>query len=210
MPVARRGRIGWLRGVLRWSAAGLLSVAGMTHAADAPAENGVASGIHVQILDWERTQRLIAEHKGQVVLVDVWTTTCPACVEKVPEFVALQQRHGAAGLACISVNCDYDGVPDKPPEHYRPKVEKFLQEQQAEFDHVLLSVPFADFLEQIELGTTPAYLLYDADGKLVQRFDNDEALKEEDEFTMAEIAAAVEELLTNRGAGGTASSAAPR
>jgi hypothetical protein len=87
-------------------------------------------------------------------------------------------------------------------------VEKFQQEQQAEFDHVLLSVPFAEFLEQIELGTTPAYLLYDADGQLVQRFDNDGALKEEDEFTMAEIAAAVEELLTQRGAGEPAAPAA--
>jgi thiol-disulfide isomerase/thioredoxin len=188
----------------------LLCAEAIAHAADAPAETDGGATVHVQILDWERTQHLIAQHKGQVVLVDIWTTTCPACVEKFPEFVALQQQHGAAGLACISVNCDYDGVPDKPPGHYRPKVEKFLQEQQAEFDHVLLSVPFADFLEQIELGTTPAYLLYDADGRLVRRFDNDEALKEEDEFTMAEIAAAVEELLANRGAGGTASPAAPR
>ena len=180
---------------LQWTGVGvLLCVAGITRAADAPAEQG-SSPLHVQIFDWEQTQQLIAAHKGQVVLVDIWTTTCPACVEKFPEFVALQQVHGAQGLACISVNCDYDGVPDKPPAHYRPKVEKFLQEQQAEFDNVLLSVPFADFLEQIDLASTPSYLLYDAEGKLVRRFDNDAALREEDEFTMADVAAAVEELL---------------
>lgn len=180
-------------GASRWIAAALLCLSGTVYAAEpAPAKQ---EGATIQVLDWKQTQDLIARHKGEVVLVDIWTSTCPACIEKFPEFVSLQQKHRAAGLACISVNCDYDGVPDKPPEHYRPNVEKFLQEQQAEFDNVLLSVPFVDFLELIDLASTPAYLLYDAEGKLVRRFDNDEALKEEDEFTMAQIAAAVEKLL---------------
>ncbi len=149
----------------------------------------------LQVRDWKQTQELIAAHQGEVVLVDIWTTTCPACVEKFPEFAALQKQYGTERFVCISVNCDYDGVPGKPPEHYRPKVQKFLQEQQAPFDHVLLSVPFADFLEEIELASTPAYLLYDVEGKLVRRFDNDEASDETEEFTMTQVAEAVEELL---------------
>lgn len=150
----------------------------------------------LQVRDWKQTQELIAAHEGKVVLVDIWTTTCPACVEKFPDFVKLHQQFGTERLACISVNCDFDGVPGKPPQHYQPKVQKFLQEQQAEFDHVLLSVPFVDFLDEIELASTPAFLLFDANGKLVRRFDNDAAGDESDEFTMMQVAQAVEDLLS--------------
>ena len=161
----------------------------------AAARSGEDPVPELQVRDWKQTQELIASHKGKVVLVDIWTTTCPACIEKFPDFVKLQQQFGTERLACISVNCDYDGVPGKPPQHYQPKVQKFLQEQQAEFDHVLLSVPFVDFLEEIELASTPAYLLFDADGKLIRRFDNDDAGDEADEFRMTQVAQAVEDLL---------------
>lgn len=164
-------------------------------AAEEPPSTTDAAHPEVQILDWAETQELIAGHRGKLVLVDIWTTTCPPCIEKFPEFVALHEQYGPDRLVCISVNCDYDGVPEKPPEHYLPKVGRFLADQQADFEHVLLNVPFVDFLEQIELGTTPAYLLYGADGQLIRRFDNDEALEESQEFTMAQVADAVKEQL---------------
>lgn len=171
-----------------WASMALLLVAAAARAGEDPVPE-------LQVRDWKQTQKLIAAHKGKVVLVDIWTTTCPACVEKFPEFVKLQERFGAERLACVSVNCDYDGVPGKPPQHYQPKVQEFLQEQQAEFDHVLLSVPFVDFLDEIELASTPAYLLFDSEGKLVRRFDNDDADDESEEFTMAQVVQAVEDLL---------------
>jgi thiol-disulfide isomerase/thioredoxin len=171
-----------------WASMALLLVAAAARAGEDPVPE-------LQVRDWKQTQKLIAAHKGKVVLVDIWTTTCPACVEKFPEFVKLQERFGAERLACVSVNCDYDGVPGKPPQHYQPKVQEFLQEQQAEFDHVLLSVPFVDFLDEIELASTPAYLLFDSEGKLVRRFDNDDAGDESEEFTMAQVVQAVEDLL---------------
>lgn len=145
----------------------------------------------LQILDWEESQKLIAGHEGKVVLVDIWTTTCGQCVESFPEFVALHERFKDKEFTCVSVNCDYDGVQDKPPEFYRPQVTEFLQQQDARFDHILLSVPFIDFLDEIKLDSTPAYLLYDAEGRLVRRFDNDAAKTAEDEFSLEDVAEAV-------------------
>src|SRR5262245_66177348 len=86
-------------------------------------------------LSWTDAQQVIAKHKGNVVLVDVWTTTCPTCLEHFPKFVDLNQRLRSRGLIAVSINCDYDGIPAKPPAHYAPRVLKFLQDQQARLTH---------------------------------------------------------------------------
>jgi thiol-disulfide isomerase/thioredoxin len=160
----------------------------------------------VRILSWAQTEEFIQKsHAGKVVLVDVWTRTCPACVEDFPDFVRLQERFGRDRFTCVSVNCDYDGIEGKPPEFYRDGVEKLLREQGARFDHVLLNVSLLDFLDEIKLNSTPALLLYDPSGKLVRRFDNDDAATEKEQFDMSDVAAAVEKLLKSTPATTTAS-----
>ncbi|MFQ5731391.1 MAG: TlpA family protein disulfide reductase [Planctomycetaceae bacterium] len=145
--------------------------------------------------DWKGVQKLGAAQKGKVVVVDVWTSTCAACVKKFPRFAALQKKHGNK-VACISVNCDFDGVPGKPPKHYRKHVLDFLRKQQASFDNVMLNVPFLGFLNQIKLESTPALFVYDKTGRLTKRFDNDKSVSDADDFTMKQVESLVESLIT--------------
>ena len=51
----------------------------------------------------------LSDFRGQVVLLNFWTTWCPACVSEMPELIALQARH-AGTLAIIGVSLDL--VPD--------------------------------------------------------------------------------------------------
>jgi thiol-disulfide isomerase/thioredoxin len=145
--------------------------------------------------DWAGVQTLVASHVGKVVVVDIWTTTCPACVAELPKFVALQNRFGPEQVACISVNCDYDGVPDKPPAFYRPRVLEMLQKNEAVFPNAMLTTSLIKFLDEAALASTPAVYVYNAKGKLERRFDNDDAVREEDEFHMADVERLVESLL---------------
>jgi len=55
-----------------------------------------------------RKVRLV-DLRGKVVLINFWTTWCPACVSEMPELIALQKRHGDR-LAIIGVSLDF--VPD--------------------------------------------------------------------------------------------------
>jgi thiol-disulfide isomerase/thioredoxin len=150
----------------------------------------------VQIVEtnWKGIQKLVATHKGKVVVVDIWTTTCLGCTKKFPDFVALRKQFKGK-VALISVNCDYDGIPDKPPKFYRADVLKFLQKQNATFDNVMLNVPFLGFLNARKLESTPAVYVYDKTGKLARRFDNDKAEKETDEFTMQQVRELVSKLV---------------
>lgn len=159
-----------------------------------PAAAKESAPAHISLItgDWRRVEKLVAGHPGKFVVVDVWTTTCGICVEEFPKFAALQKEFGDR-VALIGVNCDYDGIESKPPAYYEPKVRDFLQSHNARFQNVLLNVSFIDVLEQLQLNSTPGVYVYGKDGKLLKRFDNDNALKVEDEFTIEDVSAYLKE-----------------
>lgn len=153
--------------------------------------------VTVQIQSWKEVHKNIASHKGKVVVVDIWTTTCLSCIEEFPKFVELRKKFGKDKMVLVSLNCDYDGIKSKPPEYYRENVLKFLKKNKATFDNVMLNVSFLAFLEEIKLDSTPAILIYDQTGKLAKRFDNDDAKSEKEDFSMNDVEALIERLLKN-------------
>ncbi len=151
-----------------------------------------AADVSLTVTDWDGVQQRIAKHRGKIVVVDIWTTTCGKCLEELPKFHAMAKKH--RDITWMTVACDYDGIPSKPPEYYRAGVLKVLRKHGRMTDNVLLSDPFLDFLDQINLSSTPAVLVYGRDGKLARRFDNDDAQTQKAEFTSQSVAEFVEQL----------------
>jgi thiol-disulfide isomerase/thioredoxin len=133
-------------------------------------------------LNWEETKKLIAEHKGKVVVLDAWSTSCPPCMKEFPNLVKLQEKYGEK-IACISFSTDYAGIKKKPPETYREKVLAFLRKNRATFQNVLCNEPADEVFEKMEIASIPAVFIYDRDGKLLKRFDNENLEKGQDDFT---------------------------
>ncbi|MCH7685739.1 MAG: TlpA family protein disulfide reductase [Planctomycetes bacterium] len=158
-------------------------------------EKNQSSNVTLTIKNWQDVQKLVATHKGKVVVVDIWTTTCLACLVEFPKFAALQKKYGKDKVVCISVNCDYDGIESKPPKYYREDVLKFLRKKHATFENVMLDLSFIAFLDKIKLESTPAILVYGPATKLAKRFDNDDAKSEKDEYSMKDVQALIERLL---------------
>lgn len=158
-------------------------------------EPAAAAQVSVQVLDWAGVEKLIVAHKGKVVVVDLWSTSCIPCRREFPNLVQLQQELGDS-VACISVSTDYDGIPSKPPESYREKVLTFLTKQNASFENVLSSVAAEDLFNQLKIGSIPAVFVYDRNGKRVKVFADP---IEGEEFTYADhIRPFVESLLRSR------------
>jgi thiol-disulfide isomerase/thioredoxin len=152
--------------------------------------------VQLSIASWEDVQARVRRHTGRVVAVNIWTTTCPACVEEFPGYVELQEKYGDK-LVCIAVNCDYDGIKSKPPEYYRDRVTAALRELQAGgLENVLLNIPLIDFLDQIDLSSSPAIYVYDHRGELARRFDNDNIQSVDDEFTLEQVDALIAKLVS--------------
>lgn len=151
--------------------------------------------IAVKIANWEETLKLVATHKGKVVVLDAWSTSCQPCVKEFPNLVKLHKQYGEKGLKCMSMSCDFSGIKNKPPEFYKEKVLKFLTKQEATFENVLSNVPLDELLDQMQLSSIPAVYVFGRDGKLAKRFDNEKAEKEEDNFTYDDVTKLVVELL---------------
>lgn len=129
--------------------------------------------VTLDIKNWEETLDLVAQHKGKVVVLDIWSTSCEPCMVEFPHLVALHKQHGDK-LACLSASCDYAGIKSKPPESYRDRVLEFLTKQNATFQNVLLNVESDALFASIDLASIPAVIVFGPDGKIVKRFDNDD------------------------------------
>jgi thiol-disulfide isomerase/thioredoxin len=129
------------------------------------AEN--ADTVHLKILDYAGLQRLIASHRGDVVVMDAWSTACPPCVHDFPRFVKLSKRYRERGLACISLSFDYEGI--GRPEDEAPRVLDFLRKQNADFDNVLASEEADTMYKKLGIPSVPEVFVYDRNGKLVAR-----------------------------------------
>lgn len=155
-----------------------------------------AASVDLTAGTWKDVEALVAKHRGKVVVIDVWSTSCAPCMQEFPGLVKLHQKHGR-DVVCISFNVDYAGIPNKPADFYRPRVETFLKKQQATFVNLLSTQDSDAFFAARELSSIPAVYVYGRDGQLAKRFD-DSLLQEgrEEAFTYAaDIAPFVKKLV---------------
>jgi thiol-disulfide isomerase/thioredoxin len=151
--------------------------------------------VTVEIGGWQQTLKRVASHKGKIVVLDAWSTSCEPCKKEFPNLVALHRKYEAKGVVCMTINSDYIGARNKPPEYYRERVLKFLEKHEATFENFMSNTPSDELYEQMDLASIPAVWVFGREGKLVKRFDNEQAEKEEDFFTYANVTGLVEELL---------------
>ena len=103
----------------------------------------------------------LADLKGKVVILDFWATYCPPCLDEIPHLNQLQMQHKANGLEIIGLHVG--------GEEDRPKVPSFAEKLKINYD---LATP-ESALEQLifsDENSIPQTLVFDRDGKLVERF----------------------------------------
>lgn len=151
-------------------------------AAPAPALPSPTGPLAVRLGDWDDVQKYVAAFKGRVVLVDVWNLSCAPCVKEFPHLIALQKTFGDR-VACSSVDTDFYGAKNEPPESYVAPVTEFLRERQATGLHLVCRVQDEKFYEKLDLAGPPAVYVWDKSGKLRKRFDNEKDEYGPDGFT---------------------------
>ena len=133
----------------------------------------VPRAVALSLVDHAGLAAEIAAHRGKVVVLDCWSTSCPPCVREFPRLVALAARFPDE-VVCISLSFDYEGI--GAAEDAMPKVRTFLEAVGAGRVVNLLGSEESDVLAmKLELVGVPAVFVYGRDGRLLEKFDDDGA-----------------------------------
>jgi thiol-disulfide isomerase/thioredoxin len=161
-------------------------------AASASATGSTPAGdeVRLEIVAYPEIIKRVEAHRGQIVVMDAWSTSCEPCMKEFPGLVALAKKYPGK-VACISLSFDYEGI--GKPEEQHEKVHEFLRSQKAVLENLLASEPSDDLYAKFKLASIPAVFVYGHDGKLVKRFDS--ATGGGKPFTYRDVETQVAELL---------------
>lgn len=156
------------------------------------------AAVAVRLVDHAGLMEEVERHRGKVVVLDCWSTSCPPCVQEFPQLVKLAAAQGDR-VQCLSLCFDYDGVGS--PEDLVPPVRAFLEKVGAGQVINLFSREEADSLyRKLELVSVPAVYVWRPDGSLAIRYDDDLAARDLGRaFTYADVGRTVAEVLAGDG-----------
>ncbi|HSR08967.1 MAG TPA: TlpA disulfide reductase family protein [Bryobacteraceae bacterium] len=128
--------------------------------------------------------KVIAAHKGKVVLANFWATWCVPCRKEMPQLVQLSHKLAARGFDLVMISAD--------EAEQQSAAAKLLQDNRAEGANYLLRTADNDkFYPAVyakwSSGELPALFLYDRSGKKVRSFFG--------ETSIADLEAAITKLL---------------
>lgn len=157
-----------------------------------------AVGLDVMPVDHDALVREVARHRGKVVVLDCWSTSCPPCVREFPGLVRLAAAH-PDDVVCLSLSLDYDGI--GAFEEAVPPVREFLEQVGADRIVNLIATEEADAMfRKLDLAGVPAVFIWRPDGSLAMRYDDDRAATMLGRpFTYADVEATVNDLLAATG-----------
>jgi thiol-disulfide isomerase/thioredoxin len=127
--------------------------------------------------------KMVATHKGKIVLLDFWATWCVPCRAEMPQLVKLSEKLRARGFDLITVSAD-------APEDEVAAFKVLMQNAVAAPFYMKKAVDDDKFYNAVDTkwsGEMPAMFIYDRSGKRVRSFLGETPVKD--------IEAAIQKLL---------------
>ena len=121
--------------------------------------------IELKPIGFNALNAAIKEHKGKIVVLDVWSTSCIPCMKEFPHLVEMHKKHAGAGVVCMSLSLD--------EREDRQRALDFLKKQDARFANYWFEGKTDDELHNAWIFSgIPVVRVYDRNGELAKQFTN--------------------------------------
>ncbi|MCH8495567.1 MAG: TlpA family protein disulfide reductase [Balneolales bacterium] len=70
---------------------------------------GLVDAPDFTLTNMEGEQFTLSDHKGKVIVLNIWATWCPPCREEIPDFIELQNEMKNDGVLFVGVSVDEKG-----------------------------------------------------------------------------------------------------
>ena len=117
-------------------------------------------------VDETRFQKLVASHRGKVVLYEFWATWCAPCRKEMPQLIRLEAKLRSQGFELVTISADepeQDAAAEKILKQLA--IPGPLYRKQAKDDD-----NFINSIDRKWNGALPALFLYDKSGRKVRSF----------------------------------------
>ena len=123
----------------------------------------------------------LSNHRGKVVVINLWATWCPPCLEEMPVLDEIVRRYSARGVVVLGLASDDD----------RTAIERFVRAKSPRME--ILLDPSGAVGTQYGITGYPETFLVDREGRLRRKFIG--PLPEVDGKPAAEVTDEIEALL---------------
>ena len=113
----------------------------------------------VRFVTKDGTRKTLEAFRGKVIILNIWATWCPPCVQEMPTLDALQTDLGSSKFAVVTLSIDTGGV---------PVVRRFFDKLGIKHLNIYVDPTQLSFTNQRIVGL-PTTLLINADGKELGR-----------------------------------------
>jgi len=108
--------------------------------------------------DLDGTMVRITDYKGKVVLLNIWATWCPPCVEEMPSMENLYKELNKDGFEILAISIDASGA---------DTVRAFMKKHKLSFK--TLVDPKGTIQRQYQTTGIPESIIIDKNGKIVEK-----------------------------------------
>ena len=101
-------------------------------------------------------QKAVEKHKGELVLLNIFASWCPPCVQEARTFAEFYKKYPPQkGVHLIGISLDDD----------KNELKKFISERNVKYPVYLAGQDFVDFYE---VQTIPTLILFDKEGNVAE------------------------------------------
>ena len=106
-----------------------------------------------------RLEKVLAQHKGKLILIDLWASWCGPCLKEMPYLTQLREKYAEDKIIFLPISLDQEIY------SWRQTINRMSMPKNNSY--LLLNASKTSFYKQHKINEIPRYLLYDKEGKII-------------------------------------------